>query len=162
MQERDLVRDIIEAVQKRLPRAVILKHNDMTTAGIPDISVTSRYGMEPEKRTTWIEVKLLKEKETLSTIRQHFDKLQLTTLRLLANEGHAHYIVGYFLKPPPCQLTIALMDPHDLYRKIYGNDPLPEYNSETFFQGSERCGYFKQTMQSIILDLFYEQFQEVS
>lgn len=52
MTESDFQRKLRRALQARLPKAVIWKHNDRFTAGIPDISVTH------EGRTTWLELKV--------------------------------------------------------------------------------------------------------
>lgn len=51
MKEVDLVRNLIDTLRKELAGAVVFKHADTMTAGIPDISVTWG-GM-----TTWLEVK---------------------------------------------------------------------------------------------------------
>lgn len=88
MNEATVVRMIIANLKKGFPRAVIYKHADIYTAGIPDISITCG------KITHWIEVKFLKPVETQSTMSKHFDRLQLANMRLLEREGHAFYLIA--------------------------------------------------------------------
>lgn len=51
MDEAYLKRRLVETIRKEMPGAVVYRHEDTFTAGIPDISVTWRGS------TTWIEVK---------------------------------------------------------------------------------------------------------
>lgn len=51
MDEAYLKRKLVEAIRKEMPGAVVYRHEDTFTAGIPDISVTWRGS------TSWIEVK---------------------------------------------------------------------------------------------------------
>jgi hypothetical protein len=94
MTEKNLVTEIKSHLKKQLPGAVVFKHNDGFTAGVPDISMTY-HGI------TWIEAKLLKTCETASSLKKHFDLLQLATLRLLARQGRAFYAVGYLVEHGP-------------------------------------------------------------
>ena len=89
MKEADIVAKIEAKIQEKLPGAVILKHNDFSSTGIPDLSISYRV------RTTWVEVKLLKEKETPSSLKRHFSKLQLATLLLLDRQVPAYYLVAH-------------------------------------------------------------------
>lgn len=75
MTESQFQSKLRRALQARLPKAVIWKHNDRFTAGIPDLSVTC--GVHP-KRTTWIELKVGCGKLTV-----------LQTLMLKRVEGYA-------------------------------------------------------------------------
>lgn len=88
MNEASMTRDIIRDLRKAFPRAVIFKHHDLSTAGIPDMSVTFN------NLTHWIELKFFKNNETKSTIDKHFDRLQLATMRLLERQGPAFYLIG--------------------------------------------------------------------
>lgn len=144
MNEAKLVREIIGFIKEALPRAVIFNHHDVSTAGIPDVSVTHYGG---ERRTTWLEVKLLEEHETPSSLRKHFDKLQLSTAWLLQGQGHAHYLVGW---KSPRGLMLALMDPKDLFHMLYGKDRrLEEFVPGMFFAGARRYGPFRDTIRRI-------------
>lgn len=59
MTESQFQSKLRRALQARLPKAVIWKHNDRFTAGIPDLSVTH------EGRTTWLELKVNQRAVTL-------------------------------------------------------------------------------------------------
>jgi hypothetical protein len=78
--ESDFTRKLLKALRARMPGAVIIKHCNPLTAGVPDFSVTH------EGVTTWCEVKL-------TTNRRIFQPLQLEMLRRLR---------GYYLiwSPP--------------------------------------------------------------
>jgi hypothetical protein len=81
MTEADMSRKLVEHLQRGLPGAVIFKHNDQVTAGIPDISLTWN------GRTTWIEVKLVKESGVISRGIQQLRCLQL------ARQGSCVYVI---------------------------------------------------------------------
>lgn len=89
MNEATIVGKIHDAFKRQLPKAVYLKLNDMSTTGIPDLAIT--YG----GHTLFVEVKLLKEKETPSQFKKHFSGLQLTYCRLLEREGRCCYLIAY-------------------------------------------------------------------
>lgn len=89
MREADVVAKIHEAFKKQLPRAVWLKYNDLSTTGIPDLAVTYA------GRTTFVEVKLLRTKETPSSFKKHLPSLQLATCRLLEGQGRCLYFLAY-------------------------------------------------------------------
>jgi len=92
MNEATVVRAIVDHLRERLPGAVVFKHNDRITAGIPDVSVT--YG----GRTTWLEVKLIGSwNDSPSSLMKKFDALQLATMLRLADAraGQAYYLVAY-------------------------------------------------------------------
>lgn len=91
----DIVPKIKDAIAKKAPTAVILKHNDYSTVGIPDLSITYLDLNSQRSKTTWVEVKLLKEDETLSSFKKHFSGLQLTQAILLERQGYAYYFVAY-------------------------------------------------------------------
>jgi hypothetical protein len=59
MTESQFTQRLLKALRHRLPQAVILKHMNPLTAGVPDFSVTRDYGKyEGGVRTYWVEVKL--------------------------------------------------------------------------------------------------------
>lgn len=81
MNEASITQSLIRALGKELPGSVIFKHFDVSTDGIPDISVT--WG----KRTVWLELKW-DEGETRPT--------QLVTMMRLGHVGLAFYVrFGY-------------------------------------------------------------------
>lgn len=69
MTESKFTSKLLKELRLRLPGAVIFKHNDIGTAGIPDISITN------ERRTIWLEIKDSENKKK--------DRLQTETLRRL-------------------------------------------------------------------------------
>ena len=87
MREADVVTKIKTELQKQLPTAVIFKLQDYMTTGIPDLVVNHN------RKTIWVEVKLLKAHETPSSLRKHFDKVQLATCQLLERQVHCIYVV---------------------------------------------------------------------
>jgi|SRR6267142_2540140 len=89
MKEADVVTKIEETLKRQLPGVVVLKINDISTMGIPDVIIT--YG----GHTTFIEVKLLREAESPSSFRKHFNKLQLATCRLLERQGRCYYFIAF-------------------------------------------------------------------
>lgn len=56
--EVDASEKLVKTLQQAMPVAVILRHEDIITAGIPDISVSLGY------RTVWLETKVGKWKTT--------------------------------------------------------------------------------------------------
>ena len=71
MTEATLKAALRKAILKRVPKAVVYRHEDHFTAGIPDLSVT----LPP--RTVWIEVKFANRRKAEPT------KLQALALRRL-------------------------------------------------------------------------------
>lgn len=51
MIESRYTRQLLHALRQRLPEAVVFKHNDLHTAGVPDFSISR------EGRTLWFEAK---------------------------------------------------------------------------------------------------------
>lgn len=80
MTEKTLTNALLKTLRKELPEAVIFKHADQVTAGIPDISVTY------EGITIWFELKYVKTKI-------HSRELQHYTMLRLQNAGHPFYIL---------------------------------------------------------------------
>lgn len=57
MNEATLKRALVKALRKRLPSAVIFRHEDLFTAGIPDLSITSNRPGDIRTSVVWAEVK---------------------------------------------------------------------------------------------------------
>ena len=111
MTEAALKGDLVKRFRTRLPAAVILRHEDRFTHGIPDISIT--YG----KRTIWLEVKLADPNFTSKGIQD------LTMLRL-ANAGFGWFVV-YWTKNK--EKRTYIVDPKDIGK------PIEEW--ENYFDG---------------------------
>ncbi|MHB8503147.1 MAG: hypothetical protein ACYDHE_19670 [Candidatus Acidiferrales bacterium] len=119
MREADVVARIHQELKKQLPRCVYLKLNDLSTTGIPDLALT--YG----GRTTFVEVKFLKEDESPSSFKKHFSALQLATCQLLEHQGRCYYFISFESAEPhaliikPHRLAYALekgaQEVEDLY-----------------------------------------------
>jgi len=105
MTEATVVQKIMKGLRSSLPRAVVFKHADLSTAGIPDISISYA------GRTTWVEVKLLRPNETRSQTNAHFDRLQLATARLLDRQVRALYLIAF---PGPSGAYAVLIRPLDV------------------------------------------------
>jgi hypothetical protein len=80
MNEKTLVSALKKILHRELPGAVIFKHADAYTAGIPDLSVTWR------GKTTWLEVKYVAP--TL-----HKRALQHQIMLGLERQGSAFYVI---------------------------------------------------------------------
>jgi len=100
MNEATIVAKIKVELRKQLSKAVVLKLQDYNTSGIPDLVVNHA------RRVTYVEVKLLKSKETKSSFDKHFDKLQLATLRLLEQQARAYYFAAW---PGPTGKLLAII-----------------------------------------------------
>jgi hypothetical protein len=83
MKESTLVTQLKNALCAGLPGAVVFKHHDAITAGIPDLSVTWR------GTTTWLEVKYNTDR---------IQPLQHNTMLRLEKQGHAFYVI--YLQDP--------------------------------------------------------------
>jgi len=86
--EATLTRALVKVLRAGLPGAVVIKHADRFTAGVPDLSVT--WG----GRTTWLEVKYANPRLLSRGI-------QDLTMRGLARAGSAYYVV-YFASGETC------------------------------------------------------------
>lgn len=80
MIESKLTKALLKEIRARMPYAVVFKHTEQVTSGVPDISVTYR------GRTMWVEVKRV--------LRGFRDTgLQALTMKQLAAVGLAYYVV---------------------------------------------------------------------
>lgn len=86
--EAALAAEVAGRMKELLSVPVVFKHHDVSTAGIPDMSVT--YG----GLTFWVELKLVREGETEAKFRKHFDPLQLAQCRLLERQGRCFYLLA--------------------------------------------------------------------
>lgn len=88
MTEKQFVSRVVFTIKAHWPDAVVFKHNDASTAGIPDVSVTLR------GRTYWIECKKLNDRELLlDVVERRRQALQHHILKKLAWAGFAGYLV---------------------------------------------------------------------
>lgn len=78
--EASLKGDLVRELRASLPGAVVLRHEDKITSGIPDISVTLG------RVTTWLEVKLAAPSFSSKGI-------QALTCRRLARQGSCLYVI---------------------------------------------------------------------
>ncbi|KKM23577.1 hypothetical protein LCGC14_1613800 [marine sediment metagenome] len=81
MIEGDLTTDLVKACKKSMTGAVIIKHADRSSYGIPDLSITW------QKATTWWEVKFFNNKPFNSPEQQEIMCQKLST------QGHCHYVI---------------------------------------------------------------------
>lgn len=90
MTEAQLVARVVKYLRTRFREAVVFKHNDRITAGVPDISITRR------PRVTWLEAKMFRTAHPAeSEIKKHFTPLQFERMKQLNNLRHGYYVVGY-------------------------------------------------------------------
>ena len=82
MREGDLTRKLVAHLRKELPKAVVLRHVDAVTAGVPDVSVTLC------GRTTWLEVKHVNPHERHGAV-------QALMCQRLGKAGHCYYVYFY-------------------------------------------------------------------
>lgn len=87
MTERTYTTRLVKRLRQAFPNAVVIKHADNFTGGVPDLSVTLG------GRTWWVEVKVGDE---LADCLRHVTTLQRRTMNQLhlASHGHAYYTFG--------------------------------------------------------------------
>jgi hypothetical protein len=76
MDEKAFVRKLAIALEEAMPGAVVWKHCDSSTAGIPDLSVTWA------RRTLWLEGKVIRNGRTKATGLQHLTARRLASVGL--------------------------------------------------------------------------------
>jgi hypothetical protein len=81
MTESQMTRKLIASLKRMHPQAVIIKHSDRFTSGVPDLSITK------DGVTTWIECKKL-----TPDFLANLDLLQLNTMLKLERQGTAYYV----------------------------------------------------------------------
>ena len=89
MTEATLTRELLRVLERKLSGAVVIKHADRFTVGIPDASVTWA------GTTSWLEVKLIRRRRRATLPRSQFPMIQLLTMDRLAAAGSALYLI-YF------------------------------------------------------------------
>jgi hypothetical protein len=96
MNEASVTGDLLEKIRMAAPSAVLFKHADKSTKGMPDVSMSWR------RKTVWMEfkyVKKLKEglfsEKHLGNIFLH-DPAQMLTMRRLARSAHASFYLLFF------------------------------------------------------------------
>lgn len=128
--EAQVVGEAVKGLKARLPGAVIFKHSDLRTAGIPDLSISY------SSKTMWVEVKHLRSGK-LPDLKKAFSGVQLATMVILSRQlVMAYYLVAYgdagcalftpqavkdFLKLPP----IAARDFSMLLKSAIQDEDLP-------------------------------------
>lgn len=102
MTETQFTSKLVKELRRRLPGAMIFKHADGYSAGIPDISISF------ESKTTWWEAKMI-------TNKQIFEPLQLAILKKL----YGNYIIwnpkiksGYIISPFMAPIIKDLTNPY--------------------------------------------------
>lgn len=117
--EAALKSDFVVKVKQHMRGAVILRHEDVRTAGIPDISITF------DGRTTWWEAKHATPGITTYGIQE------LTMLRL-AKQGFARYLIWYESAiETPCTLIVNPV--HFGSYKTMHEASFDKFNSDTLF-----------------------------
>ena len=89
MTEATLTRELLGVLERKLSGAVVIKHADRFTIGIPDASVTWA------GTTSWLEVKLVRRRPRATLPKSQFPTAQLVTMDRLAGAGRALYLI-YF------------------------------------------------------------------
>lgn len=123
-EEAKVLAKVVKELKRRLPGAVIFKHSDIRTAGIPDLSVS--FG----GHTAWVEGKYLRD-ETASTVKKAFGALQLATAVLLNLQSEVVYLVAY-----EGGRRAALIKPTDVREVLLRKGGLPLLLEKSFVRGS--------------------------
>jgi len=83
MNEKTLCAALVRTIRQEMSSAVVFKHADRVTSGVPDISVT--WG----GRTVWLEVKYVKAGKKISDEQG----IQRRTLDQLSRNGRCFYVI---------------------------------------------------------------------
>lgn len=94
MTETQLKARLIRTLRASLNNAVIFRHEDQFTSGIPDISITWK------GYTTWLEVKLAKPRIRGKGVQKY-------TMEMLAENGRCWYVVFLVEKDLLCSTYIV-------------------------------------------------------
>ena len=106
MNERKITEEVLAELRK-LRGAVVLKHADRFTKGVPDLSVSVLGG------TSWIELKYLRKKARLRDV---VDTLQLTLCHELATTTNGRCWVVVFEEEPR---RVTVWQPQALFRHLW-------------------------------------------
>lgn len=113
MTEAQATRDIIDFLKRHLS-GVVWKHNDMRTAGIPDLSVTV------SGATWWFEVKFIPNWSDRSKTTRLFPRLQLESMCKLERAGlRARYLLVIETSLYG-QRRLSIVIPQEIKRKLDG------------------------------------------
>lgn len=82
MTERELKAKLVRKIRQQLRGAVVFRHEDLWTAGIPDISITWR------GKTIWLEVKVVRKDGKLK-----MRAVQKLTCQNLADNGNCAIVI---------------------------------------------------------------------
>ena len=99
-------------IKRALPEAVALRHEDLYTRGIPDLTVTLA------GRTTWWEIKYCD-----STLR--LDRVQRHVCQRLEETGYCRYVI-YVRSPPPRSVRVVRPTQMDHWRTV--GDVIPQFD----------------------------------
>lgn len=106
MRENTRTLELVNALRRDLPFAVVFKHADRITAGMPDISVTLG------QRTIWLEAKHVTSDKKLKS-----KGVQLLTMRRLSKEGLAYFVVYDDVAERTFVVAPEMMDDLGSYRE---------------------------------------------
>jgi hypothetical protein len=107
MNEASLKSELVRTLRKELLGAVVFRHEDKLTSGIPDISVTWH------KKTTWLEAKYLNP-------HFHSKGIQELTVRRLSSAGSCFYVLYTNIKGI---YSTTIVDPYDVVdKKVIRNE----------------------------------------
>ncbi len=81
MTESEIQKEFTKSLRANIPGAVVIKHSDGITSGIPDNSVTWHY------RTSWIELKVERNGKRIEKL------IQKLMMIHLARQGFAFYVI---------------------------------------------------------------------
>jgi len=132
MTEATVCTSLRAALLRLLPGAIIYKHHDLSTKGIPDLSVNWH------DRTAWIEVKLMKPTEPVAAFKKHFEAVQLANAVLLERQVMTLYFVTY---PINGELRAVLWRPTDLHHLLLSDFEVYNWRREL------ACGTFHQMIE---------------
>ena len=89
IREARLVQKLRKGLKQLLLGALVLKINDKSTSGIPDLVITHN------DRTLWIETKATTKYGTKAGFKKHINYLQLVTCCQLERYGRCFYLIQY-------------------------------------------------------------------
>lgn len=129
MVENDIAAEILKRTRAGLPGAVVVKHNDVGTSGIPDIQVARA------NLTSWAELKFLKPGRTLRGVNKSQQLLFCHELAVV-NNGRCWVLVYETTRKhyrtrdtDPGVERVTVWQPRALFRHLWPNvaGPDPEH-----------------------------------
>ena len=131
MSEKKFIRTAMEQLRREIPEAVVIRHEDKFTKGVPDVSVTGF------RRTLWLEFKWVpklpfdKLYNNVKLPKKTFPILQLHQMKKLSNLGSARYVIGSEAH------EVFLMYPNDVEKAILTPKGIPIFNRITWRKSFE-------------------------